>query len=237
MTQRGFKRFGETLAHVVTNLETVNNDINGMLVRLGQFGQRVDFVDFSVDAQANEALRAQFAKEFKLLALAIGNDGGQNHQPGFGRQCQHVIDHLRDGLRIERLLMFRTVGCAGPGKEQTQIVVDFGDSADGRTRVVAGRFLFDGNRRRQPFDQIDIRLVDTLQELTGIGRQRFDIASLPLGIKRVKSQRRFARTGEAGNHDQPVAWQIKIDVFKVVRACAANSDFSKFIHWGALPEG
>ena len=45
-------------------------------------------------------------------------------------------------------MMFRAVGCAGAGEEQTQVIVDLGHGADGGARVVAGGLLFDGNRRR-----------------------------------------------------------------------------------------
>jgi hypothetical protein len=60
-----------------------------------------------------------------------------------------VVDHLRDGLRFERLLVFGAVRRAGAGEEQAQVVVDLGDRADGRARVVAGRLLLDRNRRRK----------------------------------------------------------------------------------------
>ena len=83
---------------------------------------------------------------------------------------------------------------AGAGKQQAQVVVDFGDGADRGTWVVAGGFLLDGNGGRQAFDQIHIGLVHALQKLPRIGREAFHIAALAFGIQRVKGQTGFART-------------------------------------------
>ncbi len=62
-----------------------------------------------------------------------------------------------------------------------------------------GGFLFDGNGRGQALDVIDVRLLHYRQELARVGRQRFDIAALALGIDRVEGQRRLAGPGQAGD--------------------------------------
>ena len=103
--------------------------------------------------------------------------------------------------------------------------MNLGDRADGRARVMAGCLLLDRDGRREPFDQIDIRLVHALQKLPGIGGERFDIAPLAFGVKRIEGERGFARAGESGDDDHVVARQVEIDVFQVVRARAANPDF------------
>jgi len=68
-------------------------------------------------------------------------------------------------------------------------IMNFSDGADGRTRVMRRRLLFNGNGRRQPFDMIDVRFFHQGQKLPGIRRQRFHVTSLPLGVEGVKSQR------------------------------------------------
>ena len=108
--------------------------------------------------------------------------------------------------------------------EQAQVVVDFGDGADGRARVVRRRLLLDRDRRRQAFDQVDVGLFHQLQELPRVGRQRLDVAPLALGVERVERERALARAGQTGDHDQPVPRQIEVDVLEIVRACAANAD-------------
>jgi hypothetical protein len=96
--------------------------------------------------------------------------------------------------------VFRAVRRAGAGVEQAQVVVDFGDGADGRARVVAGGLLLDRDRRREAFDQVDVRLFHQLQELPGVGRERLDIAALAFGVERVEGERGLARAGQAGDH-------------------------------------
>jgi len=118
-----------------------------MLVRPGEPGEGVDLVNLSVDAQAGKALRAQLGEQLDLLALAVGDHRREDHQPAAFRQRQDVVDHLRDSLRFERQLVLGAVGRAGAGEEQAKVVVDLGDRADSRARIVAGRLLFDRNRR------------------------------------------------------------------------------------------
>ena len=86
-----------------------------------------------------------------------------------------------------------------------------------------GRLLLDGNGRGQALDAVDVGLVHHLQELPRIGRQRFDVASLPFGIQRIERQRRLARTRQAGDDNQPVARQVDVDVAQVVGAGPADS--------------
>ena len=54
----------------------------------------------------------------------------------------------------------------------------------------------------QALDLVDIRLLQLLQKLPSISRQRFDIFPLPLGIDGVERQRRFPRSAEPGD-DRP----------------------------------
>ena len=86
-----------------------------------------------------------------------------------------------------------------PGEKQFQVVVDFGRGADRRTRITRIDLLFDRNGRGYAGDEIDLGLVDLAEELPGIGRQAFDITPLPLREDGVEGERRFTRTGKAGN--------------------------------------
>ena len=86
------------------------------------------------------------------------------------------------------------------------------------------RLLFNGNRGRQSLNQIQIGLFHQIDELAGIGGQAFNVAALPFGIQRIKSQRRLARSRQSGNDDQLIARQIQINVFQIVFARAADPD-------------
>jgi hypothetical protein len=107
-------------------------------------------------------------------------------------------------------------------EEQTQIVVDLGDGADGRARIRAGRLLLDRDGRGEAVDEIDIRLLHLLEELAGIRRQRLDIAPLAFGVNRVEGERRLARARKAGHDDQSVARDVDVDVTEVVDPGAAH---------------
>ena len=141
------------------------------------------------------------------------------------RQRQRRVDHLRHALRLQRHLVVRTIWGADAREQQPQVIVDLGDRADGRARVVRGGLLLDRDRRRQALDQVDVGLLHQLQELPRVGRQRLDVAALAFGVQRVERERGLAGTGETGDHDQPLARQVEIDVLQVVGAGAADADF------------
>src|SRR5262249_57054103 len=84
------------------------------------------------------------------------------------------------GLVLDRAMALWAMRPADPGVQKTQVVVDLGDRADRRPRVVAGALLVDRDRRRQARDVLDIRLVHLTQELAGIAGQALDVPSLPL---------------------------------------------------------
>ena len=136
----------------------------------------------------------------------------------------HVVDHLRDALRRERHVVLGAERVAHAREEQAQVVVDLGDRADGRARVVRGRLLLDRDRRRQALDQVDVGLLHELQELARVGRQRLDVAALPFGVERVEGERGLARTREPRDHDEAVARDVEADIAQVVRARAADAD-------------
>ncbi len=52
---------------------------------------------------------------------------------------------------------------------------------------------------------IDVGLLHQLEELAGIGAERFDVAALPLRIDGVEGEARLAAAGEAGDHRERVA--------------------------------
>jgi hypothetical protein len=137
---------------------------------------------------------------------------------------QHRVHHLGHGLGRQLDAVVGAAGRAGAGEQQAQVVVDFGDRADGGARVVAGGLLLDGNGRRQALDQVHVRLFHELQELPRVGRQAFHIAPLAFGVEGVEGQGRLAGAGQAGDDHQLVARQVDVDVLEVVGAGAADAD-------------
>src|SRR5690606_18826636 len=118
----------------------------------------------------------------------------------------------------------RAARAADAGEQQAQVVVDLGDGADGRARIVRGGLLFDRDGRAQALDVVHVRLLHHAEELPGIGRQRLDVAALALGVDGVEGQRGLAGAGQAGDDDQPVPGQVQVDVLEVVGAGTADAD-------------
>ena len=81
---------------------------------------------------------------------------------------------------------------------------------------------------------IHIRLFHHIEKLPRIGRQAFHIAALPFGIDRIKRQRGFSRTGQAGDHHQFISRDIHIDILQVMLARAADFDELLLSHFGPI---
>ena len=217
--------FGQAQRQVITHLEAINHHFDGVLLVQLQRGRIGEIAHLPIDASTNVALGRQVLQQLGVLPLAIAHHGRQQHQLGAFGLGQHLIHHLADGLGGERDGVGRTARLADPGKQQTQVVVDLGDGADGRARVVGGGLLLDGDGRREPLDMIHVRFLHQGEELAGIGGERLHIAALAFGIEGIERQGRFAGTGQAGDHDQLVAGQNQIDVFEVVGAGTPDHDF------------
>ena len=159
------------MAEVIANFEAIYHHFNRVLAARVQRGRTVQFDHFTIDARPNETLRTQFLQQLEIFALAFLDHRRQQHQPRTFGQRQHLIDHLADGLRVEVDTMIWAARNTSPRVQQPQIIVDFGDGTDRGTRIVRGGFLLDGNRWRQPFDVIHIRLFHQRQKLPGIRGQ------------------------------------------------------------------
>ena len=153
---------------------------------------------------------------FRYSPFLPADDRGQELKLTPFRQQTDSIDHLLHGLRRDFLAALKAGGASDPGKEETEIVVNFRYGADRGPGIVAGALLLDGNGGREPFDRIDVGLAHLFEELTGIGRERFDVPPLPLGIDRIEGQRRLARPAQPCDHDEPIARDRHIDVLEIV---------------------
>ncbi len=183
-----------------------------------------NLVELAVDLHALEAALQKLGEVLAVFALAAAHHGRQQIKPRAFLQRQHPVDHLRDGLALDRETRGRRIGDADARPQQPHVVVDLGDGADRRARVARGGLLLDRDRRRQPVDAVDVRLLHHLEELPRIGRERLDVAPLALGIDRVERERRLARARQARDHHQPVARDVDVDVLQIVLARPVDRD-------------
>ena len=214
--QRRLHRVGQPLLGAGLDGEAVDHHLDVvllLLLQLRRIGQRVHH---SVHPHPAVALRVQFVEQVDELALTGAHHRCEHLEPQTLVHREDLVDDLLRRLAGDALAAHRTVRGAGPGIEQTQVVVHLGDGAHGRAWVAVGGLLIDRHRGRQALDEVDVGFVHLAQELTRVRRQRLDIAPLALGEDRVEGERRLARTRQPGEHDHRVARQIQVDATQIV---------------------
>ena len=189
-----------------------------------QGGRVADVDHHAVDPRRrNPALRIAL-EDLLVLALAAADQRGQDHDPRPLGPRQQRVEHLLGRLLADRRAAAAAMGLAQPRVKQPQVIVDFGDRGHRAPRIVPAGALIDGDRRLQALDEIDVGPLELMEELPGVDRQAFDVLPLPFGIERVEGQGTLARPAGTGDHHQPVAGEVEVDVLQVVHAGAANAD-------------
>ena len=192
-TQRGLERVGEAPLDAAAPHQAVDDDLDRVLLVAGEVELVAEVVDLAVDPGPRVALAGQLLQETLVLALAAPHDRREHLEAGAVGQLEHAVDDLLRGLAGDDPAALRAVRDADAGVHQPQVVVDLGDGADRRPRVARRGLLVDRDRRRQTLDEVDVGLVHLPEELAGVRGQRFDVATLTLGVDRVERQRRLAR--------------------------------------------
>ncbi len=218
------KRVGEARGDIRPHHHAVDDDVDVVLELLVE-GRRVgDLDELSVDLGALKALLQIVGEVLAVFALAPAHDRREQIKPRAFRQRQDAVDHLADGLALDRQPGRRRIGDADAGEEQPHVIVDLGHRADGGARILRRRLLLDRDRRREPVDLVDVGLLHHLQELARIGGKQLHVAALALGVDRVEGERGFSRAGEPRHHDQAVARQVDVDVLEIMFARPADGD-------------
>ena len=214
-------RFGEPALDARLHDQPIDDDVDGVVAPAVELDVFVERAEHAVDAGLGEPLLLQLRELFLELPLAAADDRRQHVDARILRIQHHHVHDALERLRGDLAPALMAVRDADVGEQQPQVVVDFGDGADRRSRVRGGRLLLDGDGRRQAVDQIDVGLLHLLEKLARVGRQRLDIAPLPLGVNRVEGERRLARARQPGDDRQLVPRNIDVDIAKVMNAGAA----------------
>ncbi len=105
-----------------------------------------------------------------------------------------------------------------PAEEDAQQRVRVRRGTDGRARICAHPLLVDDDRRRQPFEDVDVgprlRRHESLQE----GAVGFIDHPPRLCGDGGEDQRTLARAGDAGEDRQPALRDLDVDILEVVFA-------------------
>ena len=222
--ERGLERVGDAPPDVRLGDQAVDDDLDRVLVVLGQADGLGELADLAVDPRAREPLPRQVAEQLLVLALAPPDHGRQHLELRALRQLHHLIHDLLGRLAADRAPAVRAVGMADAGEEHPEVVVDLGDGPDGRSRVPAGRFLVDRDGRREALDEVDVRLLHLSQELPRVRRQRLHVPSLALGVDRVEGERGLPGAGQPREHDELVTGEVERDVPQVVLTGAVDDE-------------
>ena len=213
---RRLDRLGEPPPQLRFHHQPVDDDRDVVFVLLVEDDLLVEPAQLAVDLDPRVALEPHLLEQFPVLAFAPADDRRHDHEFGPLLEGHQPVDDLLLGLAGDLVAAGGTVRDADPGPEQAQVVVDLGHGADRRARVARGRLLVDRDRRREPLDRVDVGLLHQAEELARVGRERLDVATLPLGVDRVEGEARLARAGEARDHDQRVSGQLDVDVLEIV---------------------
>ena len=230
--QRSLDRIGQPRSHFVlvarlrlADDQPVDDSLDGVVLVAVQLGCVFDLVHLAVDAHAHEPRLAHIIEDALVFALTPHHQRRKQQQPApLGIRADRVHD-LLDRLRADHPAAAGAVRHAHARKQQAQIIVDLGDGAHRGARIPARALLVDRDRRAEPLDLVDIRLLHQPEKLPRIRRQRLHVAPLALGIDRVERQARLPRAGQPGDDDQLVPRQLQIDVLQVMLARTAHDQF------------
>ena len=161
--QRGLDRVGEPALRRRLRREPVDDDLDRVLLLLVELRRAVDHVGeldrLAVDPGPAEPLRLQAAEQLDVLPLAAADDRREHLEAGALLELQDAVDDLLRGLSLDRCAALGAVRPPGAGIEQPEVVVDLGDGADRRARVLRRGLLVDGDRGAQALDEVDVGLV------------------------------------------------------------------------------
>ena len=219
--ERHLDRFGKPALDARLHDEPIDHDFDRVIPAPIEGEVLVERSKHPVDARFGEALLFQLGELFLELAFPAAHDGRQDVDARVLRVDEHHVHDAFERLRGNFPAALMTVRDADVGEQQAEVVVNFRDGANRRSRVRRGGFLLDGDGGRQAVDQIDVGFFHLLEKLPRVGRQRLDVPPLALRVDRVEGERRLPRARQTGDDRQLVARDVDVDISKVMNAGAA----------------
>ena len=168
--QRLFHRFGQSRPDFGLALEPVDHDFDVVLDAAIEFHIVGQTDDTAIDAGADEAAFEHVFEEVLVFAFLAADYRRQHEETAALLHCQNAGDDLFAGLGGDWAAALRAMPLADAREQDAEIIVDFGDGADGRPRVTAGSLLLNADGGRQAAQIIDIRLGQLTEELAGVAR-------------------------------------------------------------------
>ena len=204
--------------------QPVDDHLDAVLVLLVEGDLLVELAQLAVDPDPDKPGLLGAGQELLVLALAVADERGQEHEARSLGELIELVDDLLDRLPGDLASADRAVHAPHAREEEAQVVIDLGDRANRGARIPRGPLLVDADRRGEAIDLVDIGLLHLPQELARVGGERLDVAALPLRVDGVEGKAALAASRQPGDHDQAVARHLHVEVLEVVLAGAAHHD-------------
>ncbi len=141
-----------------------------------------------------------------------------------------AVHRRRNRVPLHQLSAHPAICLTDAPEQQPKVIIDFRRGSDCRARIACRGFLLDRDGRTDALDEIDIRLVHSFQELTGIGRQAFDVPALSFRIDGIECQARLAGAAHTRHDNELVPWELDVDILEVMDPRAADNDRRQLSH-------
>src|SRR5207302_3522182 len=142
LTQRRFNRIGQSLANIRANNQTIDHQIDLMLLVTVQWDIFFQAQNLAVYSHAH---KSRLTKAFKELLIGPNSSlDERRHDLDLCacREFEYLFNDLLSRLRFYFTTAFGAVRLADPGVEQPKIVINLRHCSDGRAGVVRGGALF-----------------------------------------------------------------------------------------------
>ena len=143
-----------------------------------------------------------------MLPFLLANHRSENHQLGSLGQAHQRVADLNGRLLLDWLPTSVAVDFSHTSHQQSQIVIDFCDRADGTTAISGPIVLVDAQGRLQTIHEVNIGSRERTEKLPRMHRQRFHELPLALGVDRIERQRAFAAATTTGDDHQLITWNV-----------------------------
>ena len=134
--ESGFDAVRQAGSHFITvHYKTVNNDFYRVLFVFVKLRAFVDIVNGIINAHTDVSVFARILKSLVMCSLFVGDDGSENHEFRAFFERHNIGNDLIDRLRAYDLTAYRAMRHAYTCIQQAEVVVYFGNGADGGTGI------------------------------------------------------------------------------------------------------
>src|SRR5205085_11626474 len=131
----GLDRLREARSEIGLHHEAVDDDLDRVLVLLVERDLFLEQAQVAIDLHAGEPFAAELLEDVLELPFAVAHDRGVDSELRSVGKLEDLVDDRLEALAGDWLAANRAVGAPDARVEETEVVVDLGDRADGRARV------------------------------------------------------------------------------------------------------